>query len=189
MTKWSYQLAAPTTVVGDDVYEQNQQGTGDGWYRQARIASDGSVSILRETAQHQVTAMATDGSDWYWVESYGVSDPTEITIQPQRIVYTAPYTNSAATLDSTKKQLAVLTPGEAPFAAMAISGHYIVRTEPGRTELYRASDGHHTSIPDVGAGWCWEPLFASDSEFWCIERNGQNGANGVRVTKLTVAPW
>ena len=71
-TNWPYQLNTPI-VVGDDVYAVNQHGTGDGWYREARIVADASVSILREAPQRHVTGMVTDGNDCYWAKSYGSS--------------------------------------------------------------------------------------------------------------------
>lgn len=186
-TKWLYELVPPLVVVGNDVFASNQHGTGDGWYREARVDSDASVSIFREGNQRHITAMVSDGTDWYWAESFGSGNPNN-TVQPSVEIYTSPYTTSPATLDAAKKKLATLAPGM-PSEAITSPNHYIVQIIHGQTELFRASDGHHTSVVNQGVGWCWTPLYANDQEFWCIERNGENGANGVRVTKRHLSTW
>lgn len=187
-TKWPYQLTAPTIVVRDDVYAVNQHGTGDGWYREARVDGDGAVMVFREASQRHVTAMATDGSDWYWSESYGTGNPNDV-IQPNVEIFTAQYTNNPTTLEATKKKIATLPPGGPPFESVASPGHYIVQAISGQSDILRASDGHRISVVNQGTGWCATPLYATDGEFWCIESLGENGPNGVKVTRLHLGPW
>ncbi len=185
-TNWPYRLNTPI-VVGDDVYAVNEHGTGDGWYREGRIVADASVSIFREAPQRHITGMVTDGNDWYWAESYGSGNPNDF-VQPNVEIYTSPYTNDPIALDNAKKKIATLPPG-LPFASTQSPRHAIFQAIPGQTEVFRASDGHRTTIVNQGTGWCAQPLLATDTEFWCIERLGKNGPDGVKVTKIHLTAW
>ncbi len=186
-TQWPYQLVPPFSVVGSDIYAVNQHGTGDGWYREALIQGGGVVSIFREVSQRHVTAMSTDGKDWYWAESWGSGNPNADP-QPNVQIFTSPYSNNPTTVETGKKTIATFPPG-LPFESLASPGHYIVQGVANQTDIFRASDGHRTSVINKGTGWCWRPLYATDTEFWCIERLGQNGPNGVKVTKIHLSAW
>ena len=189
-TNWPYQLIQPQ-VVGNDVYANIQHGMGDGWYGEARIESDAGVSIIRAVPQRHVTAMTTDGNDWYWAESYGSSNPDDDP-QPKVEIYTGAYTNNPVTLDNAKKKIVTMPPGSfipGTGNAVASPGHYIFQSIAGQTEIARASDGHHTSVVNQGTAFCWISLYASDTEFWCIERLGKNGPDGVKVTKIHLLSW
>lgn len=187
-TKWPFQIDLDTpTVVHDDVYASSEHGGGDGWHREAKLESDAAVTIFREVPQRHITAMVTDGSYWFWAESYGTGNPND-NPQPNVDIYTAPYTSSSATLDATKNKLASIGPG-LPRGVIAAPGHFILQNVPGQLEVFRTSDGHRTTVADQGSTGCWLPLYASDTEFWCIEKVAPNGPNGVRVTKRSLPSW
>ena len=144
-TNWPYRLNTPI-VVGDDVSAVNEHGTGDGWYREARIVADASVSIFREAPQRHISGMVTDGSDWYWAKSYGSGNPNDL-VQPNVEIYTSPYTSDPATLDNPKKKIATLPPG-LPFSSTQSPRHAIFQAarQTARASPSRERPGLHRML-------------------------------------------
>ncbi len=186
-TSWPQRLAS-VIVAGNDVFAWNERGSGDGWHREARVDSDGSVSVFRGVASHHMLGFASDGVRWFWTEAYGGGGPT--VPQPSVDIYSAPFTNDPSILDATKKKLLTFPPGS-PFYydTLAFNGLYIFQPNPSETDIVRASDGARKIVTQGGNHWCGTPLYATTSELWCIENVSPQGPDGVALTRLALDPW
>lgn len=186
-TNWAGRVSS-ALVFGNDVFAWNEYGTGDGWHREVSVAVDGVVTAFRGVAQHHIVGFASDGIHWFWSEAYGGPQPASP--QPTVDVYAAPYTNDPAILDMTKKKVVMLPPG-AGYAvdALAFNGLYVIQPALGETDLVRESDGARRVVMQGGNHWCEIPLYATNTELWCIEKISPQGPGGVALTRVTLDPW
>jgi hypothetical protein len=170
-------------VEGNDVFAYSAQGTV-GYAQIYTVAADGTPTLFRGAPDHDVSALATDGTSLVWTETYTPADGGMPTLQ----FWTAPYTAAPATLASTAHQVAAVPGVSAPFEAIAFGGIYTVYDGAAGQFVVRLSDGHVIN-PAPPAGYdFWKPAYVSNTELW-IGLSITNGPKAVGLRRIPLGTW
>lgn len=181
-------LAVPQ-VFGNDVFAWNEYGSGDGWSRVVRVNADGSTTPFIAAPQKQVSSgAASDGKTWYWSYSYGSTDPAT-NPQPTTEIWTAAYTNDPTTLAATQTKVLTMPSGASGSVnGVAIGGYYAFQVTQNETYTLQGATGKVQTVGNFSNRRCWNVVWASPSELWCIEQIIP-GPDGVAFTRTALAPW
>jgi len=171
-------------VSRGDVFAQSNYGTA-GWGQIYVMQPNNSLVLLRSNTNAHVSAIATDGPDVYWGETFGSMDLSAQQHDTQ--VWTAPYTDDPVQLATTARQIADIPGTTLPQLAIAFGGHYAFWTSSG-TYVVRASDGAVVVAPKP-IGYQYQQLvYVTDTELWAVMANSA-GATGVAFARVTLGPW
>lgn len=180
-------LAHPS-VVEDDVYIIEQDGTGDGWSRIVRMDPDGTLVPWRAVPNHRVRALAYDAGTVYWSECYGLADPKNLA-QPNVEVWSAPYTRDPSVLAQTAQKLADLPGAYCLYDEQVIAQNGIfLAVSSANQYAVRSSDKKVLTFQNGGTRLSWYPLVITQAEYWSIEAVA-NGPRGVALTRLALPAW
>ena len=173
-------------VTGSDVYAFSAHGTG-GYGQVYKVNLDGSFVLFRSNPTAHVSAMRTDGTSLFWVETYGSTNVNAL--QQSAEVWAAPYTNDPTTLAATAKKVAtvpVSSPGIAG-EAIAFSGLYAARFDSYNATLARLSDGATLVVSPGPSRYFWGLAFVSPSELWAAVGEGKQ--RGAALIRVQIPPW
>ena len=179
-------------LEGDDVYVFSVYGT-TGWMQEYRVLPDGTVTLLRSKGNTQIESMATDGVTLAWCEASGAGTPQQQ--QPNVELWSAPYTNDAATLSATAKKVSALSGAVWCGGAVMFAGYYATQTEStyDTAVVVRVSDGATQTI-SAGPGWEFGTFaLVSSTELWAVMNQRVNDAGGTfsgyAFARYTLGPW
>jgi hypothetical protein len=170
-------------VEGSDVFAYSEHGTS-GYAQIYTVAADGTPVLLRGATDHDVSALATDGTSLAWSETWTPTDGGAPTLQ----FWTAPYTADPTTLAATATQIATAQGVGAPFQSVAFGGIYTVYDGAAGQFVVRLSDGHVLN-PQPPAGYdFWKASYVSNTELW-IGLSITNGPNAVAFRRIPLGTW
>ncbi len=186
-------------VVGSDVFAWNEYGA-TGWSRELRVNADGTSTVFREVQGRHVSHFRSDGSTWFWVESYGDANYQNFD-QPMAQVWSAPYTNDPSTLAGSAKKLAQVD-GASTYngTEVAFDGYFAVGPRSGPYMwIVRASDGAMKKL-DIGALYgpgpmgvptlgMQQPAFVSKDEVWGVLCGAQGSPNDLAFARFQLGSW
>ena len=171
-------------VSRGDVFAYSLYGT-TGWEQLYVMQPNNSVVLFRSNPSAHVGALATDGPNLYWTETYGSIDFSAP--QQHTQVWTAPYTDDPTQLGATARQIADIQNTYLSGQAIAFGGLYAFW--PGTNPVVvRASDGAIAQVPMPGDYQYWEFSYVTDTELWAVMTQ-QHGPNGVAFARVTLGPW
>lgn len=173
-------------VSGNDVYAWQEYGPA-GWSREFRVDPDGSTTVFREVPQHKVGAMTTDGATIWWIEAYGLSDPTNL-IQPTTDVFSAPYTSDPVTLGSTASKVGSLSNARFSMLSATFNG-ILAYTTNTTTYLIRKSDAKTRQVSQGTGQFATVPIYVSDTDWYAVQTSWGNGPHVTSLTKTQLSSW
>ena len=176
-------------VVNDDVFVFQEHGP-DGWSREMRLDNDGSITLYYARPKHDVMAFASDGKTMFWIDAYGLSDPTNLA-QPNIEVWAAPFTRDPLVLATNAQKLSTLSLPQAPPDGLAQNGYYALGGGDHKVYIFRADGAAQVlDLPTIVGpnSYMQKPAIVNDTELWGVVSE-YPGAFGVGFARVTLGPW
>lgn len=151
-----------------------------------RLDRNGDFSPVVQKPGTHIFSTRTDGQTIFWVEGSG--NEADYFPQPKLEIWGAPYSKSAAEIQSKKRRLVDLsgTFGEAR-RAIANKGYYAVNAGDNDIIVVRASDGAFQRVPLDSTWGVARPLFVDAGQVW-FDHGSLIGTNNS-IARITLDPW
>jgi hypothetical protein len=151
-----------------------------------RLDRNGDFSPVVQKPGTHIFSTRTDGQTIFWVEGSG--NEVDYFPQPKLEIWGAPYSKSAAEIQSKKRRLVDLsgTFGEAR-RAIANKGYYAVNAGDNDIIVVRASDGAFQRVPLDSTWGGPTPLFVDGTQVW-FNHGSLIGTNNS-IARITLDPW